>query len=375
MGRKRKAWLCGGNGIRHERGRRLPGFYAYWRERRPNGDVVTHPVHFDSQKNARTFINRHNAKTELRMIGHTVPTSLGEAIVEFIQAKARKSDATRRGYQYCLLALMAFVGGGALVSDIAGKTIDGYIRSKMADGATVGTLNKHARYLHSFFKWCIKNGYANRNPVNDAETAERKSVARNRPPVTDVAIGKLVGAAEHEDHRLAILIAATTGLDRGDIEQLKPEWIDVGAGVIRGRRPKTGGAYVRSIHPDLLARLRPQLVSCPQGSCLLPGMLPRRRAHEHDWWRQLRKRAGLDATGLMFRDLRAYATNWLMSAPGMNLRHAQILLGHKSAVTTMDHYVGQDQGIAAAVQSLPLPGSAGQGIAPKKPRKRRSRKR
>lgn len=357
MGRKRKAWLQNGTGVRIERGKRLPGYYACWREFRRGARPILHRRRFEKFRHARAFITRHNARSDLKMIGELVPITLGEASGEFIATKSRKALSTQRQYSYSVSALIRAIGD-VVVSSIDGSHVDHFLFSKKV---TTATLNKHSRNLHAFFEWCRRQGYIDSNPVRDAETAERKIVARRRPPVNDAMVAKILGALEPEsDHWLAVLIAATAAIDRTEIEQLKPEWVDVEAGLIRGTRSKSSKPFAKPLHPQILSRLALRAQRVPAGSPLLPGLLPRRDASKRDWWSIACEAAGV-GPDILFRDLRAYATRWLMGARGMTLRDAQTLLQHSSIHTTAAHYDIPDPSISKAIRSLPLPGDRASG--------------
>lgn len=361
MGRKRRAWLHGGNGIRIENGKRLPGYYACWREFRPGRRPVMHRRKFEKSAFARDFVRRHNAKSDLLLLDSVLPMTLNEASREFIESKRRKALSTRQQYDYTLIALAAIVGSDIEVSRITAADVDKFLTLKARRGLSAASLNKHARNLHAFFAWAVRKQYVAVNPVLEAETAERKSVAGLKPTITDAMVAKILKALEYsEDRQIGVLIAATTGMDRTEIEQLTRDTIDFDEQVIRGLRVKTGKPYTKPLNAALIDRLRPIVSRATSGKRLLPDLLPRRRRIEKlDWWAAACEAAGV--SGVLFRHLRAYAAHWLMKAPGMTLRRAQELLGHSSIVTTATNYDLPDPEVRQAVQSLPLPGSAAKG--------------
>lgn len=320
-----------------------------------------HRRKFERSSSARDFIRRHNAKSDLLLLDSVIPMTLDEASNEFIESKRRKALSTRQQYDYTLIALAGVVGSDAELTCITSADVDKMLAAKARSGLSAASLNKHARNLHAFFSWAMRRQYVAANPVHEAETAERKSVAGVKPTITDAMIAHILKALEYSvDRQIGVLIAATTGMDRSEIEQLTPETIDFQDGVIRGLRVKTGKPYTKPLNAGLIERLRPIVSRAVSGTRLLPDLLPRRRRIEKlDWWASACEAAGV--RGILFRHLRAYAAHWLMKAPGMTLRRAQELLGHSSIVTTATNYDLPDPEVRQAVQSLPLPGSAAKG--------------
>ena len=58
MGRRRKAWLPGGDGKLKRRGKTMPGYYVLWHEYVGDGRRICHSKHFLSIGAARTWVRR-----------------------------------------------------------------------------------------------------------------------------------------------------------------------------------------------------------------------------------------------------------------------------------------------------------------------------
>lgn len=357
VGRRRKAWLVGGDGVRWDGERRIPGWYAAWHEY-AGGKRIGRKRKFDSARAAREWVKRYNAMTDLRLIGETLPLTLMEAGKEYLAGHAASARDTRHSYRQSILAMIGVVGD-LEVSSITGAHIDRVIATKA--GRTTSTVAKLVRNLHAFFTWAVERRYADTNPVKKATAAPRKSTKRIRPELTDAMVSSIVDSLESEHQRLAVLVAATTGMDRDDIVDLTPEMIH-GDSIVTART-KTGKLkrHVIPIHPELSQRLRALAAQTRPGMRLLAEAVRDQLAKTGggDWWRRACNRLGY--RGLLFRDLRAYATVRLMRSPGMTLGHARDLLGHASIQTTADHYSIPDSSMQQALRSLPLPTSAGTG--------------
>ncbi len=344
MGRRRRAWLVGGDGRRA--GRR--GYYVAWHEWDNHGRRLCRMRQFDSRRLAGLYVQRYNAARELQMAGELVHISIEDASAEFVRGCAALADATRDGYESAVALLEAH--GATHLDSVDGVLIDRLIaaRSREVSAASVA---RDLRSLTRFFNWAIARGYLERNPVKLATSRPKAKHARARPRVNDAQLTALVKSLDTPDRRLAVWLGMTTGLDRGVIEGLRADQVDIEDGIIRTRRRKTGKVGAAPIHPALLSELARLVRGAVSGRPLLRGLS--RQARDEDWWCRARDAAGLPT--LLFRDLRAVASSRLLRA-GVALPDVQRLLGHASSATTADHYLTPSPAAAAVLASLPLPG-------------------
>lgn len=350
MGRRRRAWLVNGSGIRLQNGRRLPGYYVRWWQYLPGGGRRNRSKHFLQQNLARRWLRRHNARIDLDQLDEIIPVLLEEAVGEFEQGGARWAKDTRVQYGSALGMLQAIIGP-RYVHEIRGADIDQFIAERLAVSRE-STVAKHIRSLRVFFRWAIKRSYMQHNPLTHTTALPKDHIIRQRPLITDAILTRLIGAIDTQDRRIAIWLAMTSGLDRRCIEGLSPSAIDVDIPCIRFIRRKTGRPNAVPIHPALVPLLVERMRETPASTPLLVGL--QRGRHKRDWWNEARQAAGLP--NLLFRDLRAVAASRLQQIGRASLREAQDLLGHASAQTTAAHYWVPTEDALARFRQLPLPG-------------------
>lgn len=351
MGRHRKAWLWHGTGVRTDRGRRLPGYYARWHDYLPGGRRVNRSRQFAKHADAAEWVRQRNARATLGELGQIVPIPLREAVAEFLAALSPLAPDTRTHYASAL-GMLAGIIGDPYISAITGQTIERFvsIRLKRSRPATVA---KHLRGLHRFFVWAHKCGYASTNPLRDLSASPFKAFVAEKPSIGEHQLATLIDNLDTDDRRIAVWVALTSGMDRGTIMRLLPSQIDLAGRVFRVVRGKTHKLTALPIHPALVRPLAELLRQRPPDRPLLRGLT---REHKpRDWWYRATQAAGLP--GFQFRWLRAVASSRLQVLGGASLRAAQALLGHASPTTTAAHYSLPDPEAARALAKLPLPGA------------------
>ncbi len=355
MPKHRKAWLVNhGTGIRHDRDRRLPGYYARYYEYTPEGRR-NRSKHFNTLADARKWVKQYNARLELGILGEAIPIERRDAVEEFAAGLTTLADETVRQYMTSL-GMFAAVVGDKLVRDIGGTDIDRFIADRMGKSSE-STVAKHVRALKAFFNWAVKRGYTMVNPVKLATRLPSNTAVRERPAVSEKQLAKLIDSVRTEDQRIAIWLALTTGLDRGVIERLCTAQIDQECDCIRIQRPKTRRRKktitVVPIHPQIASLLYARLNHDEPSKPLLSGIV--HQGDDRDWWLNAREKAGLP--GLLFRDLRAVASSRPQRLARLTLTDVQNLLGHASPLTTAGHYHLPDPTVVQRLNELPLPGA------------------
>jgi integrase len=353
MGRRRKAWLWGGTGVRIDGGVRQPGFYVRFYEYTPEGRV-NRSLNFLTAKESREWVKQFNAKADLQLLGKVVPVHIVQAVGEFMEGKASLAKNSRIHYRLSL-AMFTRKVGERNVCEYKGTDIDRFISARIAESASGPTIAKDLRAVGAFFNWSVKRKYAGSNPLEDATSLPDGRTARDRPIVSESQIVKLVQSLDTEDRRVAVWIGITTGLDRSVIENLSSARIDWDQAAVLKRRPKTKRDVAIPLHPDLLSLLRERARQRPAPLPLLVG-LSRQEKHE-DWWHRATAAAGVP--GLLFRDLRAVASSRAQRSAGLSLRDSQEMLGHASIRTTAEHYHMPDPAVRSKLDRLPLPGFPG----------------
>lgn len=359
MGRRRTAWLVNGTGRkRRPDGTQLPGFYVRWSEPRIGGEVKRSRA-FPNIKSARDFVRRHNARLALHGTDTILPTAISDAEDAFIGAMAGRSPETTRQYMVSIHRFAEVVGNLELGS-LAREHVDGFVA---AAGCGEATLDKHLRHLSRFFRWCVAGRLMAEDVTKLVTSRPRRGITRKRPLLTMDRLGVLLEHITDDDRRLAVQLAATTGLDRGMIAALTPASVDLEHRQIRVVRAKTKHEVFPFLHDALVPAIRRKMHATDPAACLLQGV-NRSSRHRSDWFREAARAAGIP--DLLFRDLRSFAANWARQAIGDF--GAQKLLGHSTPAVTAKHYHRLDPQAQTQISALPLPGTR----APRSKGKKRS---
>lgn len=363
MGRQRRAWLVGGDGIRADKGQARTKFYVRFNEYPEPGQRVSRSRAFSKQADAKRFVAQYNAKSALHLLpGERPRVGFREALGEFLAGVSTLARATREHYAATLGHFTRIVGERPRVDEYRGADVDQFCLCRIRDGIAHATVAKDVRALRRFFRWGNKRRYLDFNPVEDATAIPKGRFARARPPLTNESVAAIVKQIGDEDRRIAVWLAATTGLDRGMIARLTAASVDFEAGLIRVVRRKTrahGRVLAIPLHPSLVGPLRDRASRVDDGAPLLCGVL--RRGRGRDWFSWAVADAGL--RGVIFRDLRAMAVQRGLGA-GVSLAALSKMLGHSSLEVTVGHYVLPDADAARRLGELALPGQSPTSATP-----------
>ena len=353
MGRRRRAWLVGGDG--HRPGH--PGYYVRWNEAGRKRSRC-----FERVATAREFVRGLNERIERQDALGLLPLTISEAAAVFAGVIIRLKDTTRSEMATTLGRLLA-VTGDIPVSQIRGDHIDAYYRRYSA--LSESTLAKHHTYLKRFCRWCVSQGYAERDATLGV-TVRPVGAVRTLPAFpTDAQIARLINAIDDERLKVAALIGLTTGLDRGVVASLTPENFDLKRRTIVTQRQKTRRSkptiLTVPLHQGLAAPLSRMLGSCPAQTPLW------RDYRWRSWYRTAQEKAGHPWPLLRVADFRKIASRRLQDA-GVPLTSVRAILGHATVSTTSRYYSPVDPEALRGIDKLilPTPGTARK----KKPRKR-----
>ncbi len=206
------------------------------------------------------------------------------------------------------------------------------------------TLNKDIRNISAFLNWGVKNRYV-------AYGLEIKKVKVPQKPVTALfpqqVRNLIMLVSDHATLRLRVLLAATTGLRRGDIEAICIGDIHFDRNTITTRNRKAKKAMAeRPIPEQVTTELSNYVATLPVGQELLfTDRFPEKR------WKKVRRKAGLP--DLKFHDLRKTFAS-LLAQRGVSTAVTQRLLEHSSPKLTNDVYTNVDPALRQAINLLPV---------------------
>jgi integrase len=213
-------------------------------------------------------------------------------------------------------------------------------------GEEVGksTLNKDITNLRAFLNWAVKNRFvASGLQIRKVRVPQKPVVALSVQQVRDL----VTAASRYPTLRLRVLLAATTGLRRGDVEAIRVGDIHFDRNTISTWNRKAGKAMPeRPILEQIMTELSNHVATLPDGQERLfaDRFSPKK-------WERIRKAIGLPE--LKFHDLRKTFAS-LLAQRGVPTAVTQRLLEHSSPQLTNDVYTNVDPVLRQAVNLLPV---------------------
>ena len=91
--------------------------------------------------------------------------SLSDVIDLFLRAKRRQSQQTQKAY-HSTLSLFEASCRAVAVDAVRERDVERFIQGGRQDGKpyTTKTQNNHLQRLNTFFRWCLREGYAQGDP-------------------------------------------------------------------------------------------------------------------------------------------------------------------------------------------------------------------
>jgi integrase len=206
------------------------------------------------------------------------------------------------------------------------------------------TLNKDIRNLAAFLNWAARSRFvAGDLQIKKVKVARKPVTALSPQQVKDL----LTVASRYPTLRLRVLLAATTGLRRGDIEAVHIRDIHFDRNTIATRNRKAGKAMAeRPIPEAVMTELANHVAALPDGTETLftDKFSPKK-------WNRTRKVLG--SPKLRFHDLRKTFAS-LLAQRGVSTAVTQRLLEHSSPRLTNEVYTNVDPVLRQVIDLLPV---------------------
>lgn len=288
------------------------------------------------------------------------PMSLSDAIQRFLDTKrGTVSGRTLGTYDGILSRWADRCPAGLMLRDTAPKHIKPYVyqTTKKRGGKPVSQATRHKRYRHlkTFLRWCVKAGHIDANPLDGVPVPDKdKSLPSYlTPSELDRLLEYIDWHAENVTNgvgqspdvgwlRDSIVLAASTGLRRGELLNLRWQDVDTERGRIHvknrdGFRTKSGAERavpVRGRALDTLKRLEDEREDV-HGHVILDrdGKRPKPNRLSRYFKDMIRAAKLKNREDLRFHSLRHSCGAWLASQ-GVSERIIQEILGHASSQTT-----------------------------------------
>lgn len=181
------------------------------------------------------------------------PKLLDEAITEYVASRETRGLAhnTVRLDKSVLKQLLAFTGN-IQVRSLEDRHIDGFFATKQ--NLANSSKNLQLQKLRSFFAWAIRRGYIKDDPTQGWRGA--KTDQRLRLFVPTERFEELLDATDNPRDRVVVALGLYLFLRGSEISDLKVGDIDLDAGEIDVRIPKTRDRDTMPICEELDAELR-----------------------------------------------------------------------------------------------------------------------
>lgn len=283
---------------------------------------------------AQRILNELLAKQDLARFGLAPDNCPLEMLKEKFLAEIQSRVLPKTFHNYCVLLEMIL----KFISDVQMQNlrdkINEFIIHRQAEGIAPRTINHAIEILKRMFNYGIESGYLSVNPVAGVRKLKIKN--SNRRALTIDEIQKLLKVSGR--YRAIWLCFLTTGLRRSELVNLKWDDIDFKRGVITVKASKTDtGIRIIPVTQPLICELQQlkqtaktdYVFTTETGTPLRNNLL---RA-----FKACLKEANIKAEGLNIHCLR-YTFATLLLREGVSPVHVQKLLGHRSALTSLDIY-------------------------------------
>ena len=297
---------------------------------------------------------------------NTISTELNFCSAYSYWMESRKNQLqprTYEGYRAISKQLISYFEPlGYKVHEVSAEHIMEYYQNRLLAGLSPNTIQRHHANLLTFFKYAIKQGWTDKNPMLDVRRPGEITVIHDY--YSKEELEKLLKAAK-DSHIYTAILFATLGLRRSEICALRWRHIDFANGTVHIREKaykvngepekiipelKSAGSYRKLALPAHFLSYLQELRSRQQETAAQAGYrftdddficgfkpgeplkLNTVTQAFHDLLRKYHLRP------IRFHDLR-HTCATLMMASGYSLKHIQTWLGHSQISTTGDIYL------------------------------------
>ncbi|MBI5367935.1 MAG: site-specific integrase, partial [Planctomycetes bacterium] len=313
----------------------------------PDGKRAWESTGFTAKRAAAEWLDRKKvevmrkrAEMEDRRIAGLPPEPLRrDSFADFVERDyapwMRQSlrSADREAYK---LRVLVRHFGKLMLDEINGARIHAFVAERGKEHKPA-TINREIARLRRVLKHAKALGLLPRLPLDEWPHLQERN---RRLLALTVADYHRLATVAHEPMRAAIIVAANTGMRRGELCKLTWADVDLSTALARVRDPKNGCPREVPLNRLALDVLR----SLPRGledpHLFLAPVSGKPWKLERKLWLLTLRRAGLEEIKprVRFHDLRACFCSWMLEA-GIGWHVTASISGHKGGCSAFDRYV------------------------------------
>jgi integrase len=189
-----------------------------------------------------------DAEVRVVQIGERVDVqTAGERYLVHLDQVMNRRPTTLQDYTIMLRKHLVPFFAGRSLQRIDTQLVADYLIAKQREGLKSKTVGKQLTFLHGIFRYAMKKGWTNANPVAAVDRPREPESDPDIRFLTHEELEALLRAVDDPEFAVVdyplLLVAATCGLRQGELVALRWRDIDWTAGVIRVRRNYTRGHW------------------------------------------------------------------------------------------------------------------------------------
>ncbi len=259
-------------------------------------------------------------------------------------AATRKTESTLRGYRQALALITRAKWVGSLLGEIQPREIQAWTAERAKGGASGATINRNLNLISGLYRWAIRCGHVDENPVRKVERFSERGRARETYLTAEESRALVEACAPGT--RDVVLTALHTGMRRGELLALRWRRVDLVRKelVVEAATEKAGRGRVVPMTDALHARLAELRSEHPRALdggdpvfVLADGGEVTSKVLRSGFERAVRRCEGIPLEKrdrVTFHCLRHTAAS-LMVAEGVPLFDVAKILGHSTLAVTM----------------------------------------
>lgn len=264
---------------------------------------------------------------------------LRDAVQSFLSQYKKSS---RTSYAYDLRHFVNFVGATRELAGLTTLHLAEYGEALDKKNVAIGTWNKRVKSIRVFFNWCRRNGMIDSSPAQFLKVRRKRGNVKRELAISDGDFETILNYAmvTRDTEMIAlVLFAGDTGCRRGGVATLR--WVDIDFNKREGVVTEKGDATRLVAWGELCNEALKNWQATKKAPVYVFSLTekPLSPASISQKLRRLCKKAGVPGRGI--HALR-HRKGWQLSDSRISPTISQVVMGHASVTTTMEHYYPKD---------------------------------